>query len=73
MEKLFSIPSSKKTGENVEKPHMIWAHKYRGFGDGEDVNDKTDLFHFPLGLLIDYKQEVGDCCSLLETKKSNIW
>jgi S-adenosylmethionine decarboxylase proenzyme len=69
-EKLFSIPSSK--GEKVEKPQMIWAHKYRGFGEGEDVADVTDFFHFPVGIMTDYKKEVGDSCSLVQTKTSNI-
>jgi hypothetical protein len=72
-EKLFSVPSSKKTGEKVEKPQMIWAHKYRGFGDGgEDVNDQTDFYHFPVGIMTDYKQEVGNSCSLVQTKTSHI-
>lgn len=55
-ESLFSVPRD----DEEEQPRMIWAHKYRGFNeDGEDdVAELTDLFHFPLGRMIEYKQEV---------------
>jgi S-adenosylmethionine decarboxylase proenzyme len=61
-EKLFSIPSSvpKSPGQNVEQPRVVWAHKYRGFGDGnmQDTSELADFFNFPIGVMMDYKTEV---------------
>ena len=55
-EELFAIPSVEST-ENA--PKVVWAHKYRGFGREFD-HEITDMFKFPVGIMNDYKQEVGD-------------
>jgi S-adenosylmethionine decarboxylase proenzyme len=62
-EKLFGIPSA--DNEKAEKPQMVWAHKYRGFGDDStsEVAELTDFFAFPIGVMTDYKEEV---CSSTE-------
>lgn len=55
-ERLFGIP---RPGE-AEKPQMVWAHKFRGFSDDDDdsKSDMTDFFHFPIGIMADFKQQV---------------
>jgi S-adenosylmethionine decarboxylase proenzyme len=58
VEKLFAVPSS-KVSNNEPLPKMVWAHKYRGFGDHADRAEVTDMFHFPVGQMSDFKQEVG--------------
>ncbi len=54
-EKLFAVSSVETT--DVE-PRVIWAHKYRGFGREFEM-EITDMFHFPVGEMNDFKQEVG--------------
>jgi len=57
IEKLFSIPQPGA----VKQPQMIWAHKYRGFNDDEDDDEKSDLtdfFNFPIGVMTDFKKQV---------------
>lgn len=58
-EKLFSIsrPGS------IERPHIVWSHKIRGFHD--DVSGESefsDFFGFPIGVMTEYKQKVSLCC-----------
>lgn len=55
-EELFAIPSLESTDND---PKVVWAHKYRGFGREFD-HEITDMFKFPVGIMNDYKQEVGD-------------
>ena len=52
-EELFAVP---RLGSDKE-PHMVWAHKFRGFGDVEEAPELTDLFSFPLGRFT-YKEKV---------------
>ena len=56
VEKLFAIASKKLTNDYT--PKMIWAHKFRGFGEHSDSAEITDMFHFPIGQMSDYKKEV---------------
>jgi S-adenosylmethionine decarboxylase proenzyme len=55
-ENLFSVPEP----NSQLKPHMIWAHKVRGFPQetmsGE--SEITDFFNFPIGRISDFKREV---------------
>ena len=55
-EKLFSIPEP----TSPLKPHMIWAHKARGFVQESFSGESeiTDFFNFPIGRISDYKREV---------------
>lgn len=52
-ERLFAVQSVEK----IEEPKVIWAHKYRGFGREFD-HEITDMFHFPVGNMNDFKQQV---------------
>ena len=59
VETLFAIPCH----NNPEKsPHMIWAHKNRGFGDknltSEDIAELTDLA-WNIGEITEYKKQVS--------------
>lgn len=54
-ERLFAVPSET---ENAMNPKMIWAHKYRGFGDHES-EELTDMFNFPVGQMNELKKEVS--------------
>ena len=38
---------------------MVWAHKYRGFGEHTDSAEVTDMFNFPVGQMSDFKEEVS--------------
>ena len=62
-ERLFAIPSETNVlgPENTDRldPKMIWAHKYRGFGRDNNEYDESDMFHFPLGQMNEFKKEVG--------------
>lgn len=55
---LFSIPRD----DGSKEPRAIWAHKFRGFDDGDgttkEVSESTDLYDFPLGQMLDYKEKV---------------
>lgn len=62
-EKLFGVPIvASNPGKTVEKPQMIWAHKFRGFrpDDDGDAAELSDMFDFPVGQRLDYKEEVGN-------------
>jgi S-adenosylmethionine decarboxylase proenzyme len=57
-QKLFSVPGSKD-----RQPRMRWAHNLRGFRDEEDQDEVQasalgDMFFFPVGAMIDYKEKV---------------
>eukprot|EP00531_Pseudo-nitzschia_arenysensis_P006766 CAMPEP_0116154554 /NCGR_PEP_ID=MMETSP0329-20121206/21842_1 /TAXON_ID=697910 /ORGANISM="Pseudo-nitzschia arenysensis, Strain B593" /LENGTH=843 /DNA_ID=CAMNT_0003651541 /DNA_START=63 /DNA_END=2591 /DNA_ORIENTATION=- len=54
-EKLFAVPSVETTDVD---PRVVWAHKYRGFGREFEM-EITDMFHFPVGEMNDFKQEVA--------------
>jgi S-adenosylmethionine decarboxylase proenzyme len=63
VEKLFAIVSS-SFSIREQAPKMIWAHKYRGFGAHTDCAEITDMFHFPLGQMSDFKKEVSRSTSV---------
>jgi S-adenosylmethionine decarboxylase proenzyme len=56
-QKLFSAPGSKD-----RQPRMRWAHNLRGFRDEDEDEVQAcalgDMFVFPVGAMIDYKEEV---------------
>ena len=56
IKKLFAIPSTKHLDKT---PKMVWAHKYRGFGEHIDSAEITDMFNFPVGQMSDFKEEVS--------------
>lgn len=54
---LFAIPST-----TVDKdPELVWSHKFRGFTDDlqSEIAIRSDFFRFPIGLMMDYKEEVS--------------
>mmetsp|Transcript_22076 Transcript_22076/g.61400 ORF Transcript_22076/g.61400 Transcript_22076/m.61400 type:complete len:871 (+) Transcript_22076:139-2751(+) len=60
-EKLFAVPSEKTQNGSADiiDPKMIWAHKFRGFGQDErSAIEMTDLFRFPLGIMNELKTMV---------------
>eukprot|EP00538_Stauroneis_constricta_P000422 CAMPEP_0119568268 /NCGR_PEP_ID=MMETSP1352-20130426/38409_1 /TAXON_ID=265584 /ORGANISM="Stauroneis constricta, Strain CCMP1120" /LENGTH=947 /DNA_ID=CAMNT_0007617637 /DNA_START=95 /DNA_END=2938 /DNA_ORIENTATION=+ len=68
-EALFSIPRQPShAGEEVEPPHVVWAHKLRGFRDDDDDEDGhddglnaqqlSDVMNYPIGQRLDYKNEI---------------
>lgn len=60
--RLFGIPGRKNEEGRYQPPRLRWAHKLRGFEDDEvdlvDLLALTDLFLFPIGTMLDYKEEV---------------
>jgi len=58
VEKLFAIASTDPSTETEGPPKMVWAHKYRGFPQSSDSAEITDMFHFPVGQMSDFKKEV---------------
>lgn len=64
---LFSVPRENES----TKPRVVWAHKFRGFEDGitKEVAESTDLFDFPIGQMLDYKEKVG----LARRFESTLW
>ena len=58
-QKLFAVPREGK-GE-VEEPNIVWAHKTRGYPQGDQesiVAELEDMEYFPVGKMTDYKNEV---------------
>ena len=62
---LFAIPKAKTdTTESDDDdrstlPKMVYAHKFRGFGhDDTDASELSDMLHFPVGQMSDFKIEV---------------
>ena len=56
---LFAVP---REGGEGEKPRALWAHKTRGYpqGDMESLEaEMTDMEYFPVGKIMDYKNEVS--------------
>jgi S-adenosylmethionine decarboxylase proenzyme len=63
-EKLFGVAGKEK------EPQVRWAYKLRGFRDDYDEHDTSaisDLFYFPIGLMVDYKKEVSSSFALTRT------
>lgn len=58
VENLFGVASSEAV-KKEQQPKMVWAHKYRGFGERSDSAEVTDMFHFPVGQMSDFKEEVS--------------
>lgn len=58
-QRLFAIP--REGVQDVAEPNIVWAHKTRGFSDGdqESLAEMTDLEYFPVGKMTDYKKEVS--------------
>ena len=57
-EELFAIP---REDEDAEEPNIVWAHKTRGYpqGDQESIEaELSDMEYFPVGKMTDYKNEV---------------
>ena len=54
---LFAIPS----GTFDKEPELVWSHKFRGFTDDlqSEIAIRTDFFRFPIGMMMDYKEEVS--------------
>ena len=60
--KLFAVPKEVDIeGETeVKEPNVVWAHKTRGFPEGEHlVAEMSDMEYFPVGRMTDYKNEVS--------------
>lgn len=57
VERLFGVASE---GLDRRKPHVIWAHKFRGFPDDEKngESEASDFYRFPIGEMLDMKQKV---------------
>ena len=61
--KLFAVPKEAEGGETeVKEPNAVWAHKTRGFPQGDDgslLAEMSDMEYFPVGKMTDYKHEVS--------------
>mmetsp|Transcript_21922 Transcript_21922/g.52175 ORF Transcript_21922/g.52175 Transcript_21922/m.52175 type:complete len:861 (+) Transcript_21922:178-2760(+) len=58
--KLFAVPKEGK-GE-AEEPNIVWAHKTRGYPQGDQesiVAELEDMEYFPVGKMTDYKSEIA--------------
>ena len=58
-EKLFAVPRGEA---NWEEPNTVWAHKTRGYPEGDQQSieaELTDMEYFPVGQLTDFKEEVA--------------
>jgi len=64
---LFAVP---REGGEGEKPRALWAHKTRGYpqGDMESLEaEMTDMEYFPVGKIMDYKNEIAFTSTKFQT------
>ena len=47
----------------IPKPHMVWAHKLRGFRPDDEATKLTDLESLTIGRRLDFKRQVS--CTLV--------
>jgi S-adenosylmethionine decarboxylase proenzyme len=60
--RLFAIPREGVGEDNSEQPNVVWAHKTRGYPQGDEESleaEMTDMEYFPVGKMTDYKNEVS--------------
>lgn len=58
-EELFAVP---REDEDAEEPNIVWAHKTRGYPQGDTGSieaELSDMEYFPVGKMTDYKNEVA--------------
>jgi len=59
---LFGVPREVTKGEELKTPNAVWAHKTRGYPDGDTGSfaaEASDMGYFPVGKLTDYKNEIA--------------
>lgn len=68
-QELFAIPRDPEGGQTPKEPVSIWAHKTRGFPEGDVQGiaaEMSDMEYFPVGQMTDYKHEVAETATMFQ-------